>query len=275
MEQIRVAVAGAGGRMGRTLIEAVHRAQGLTVGAATERAESGLVGLDAGEVAGIGPIGTSIRPDLDEVLADFDVLIDFTTPEATLHNVSLCRDAGCRMVIGTTGLSQSQRESVREAAIDTALVYAPNMSVGVNLCFKLLEMAARVMGDDCDIEIIEAHHRHKVDAPSGTALRMGEVVADTLGRDLETCAVYGRHGRTGARARDTIGFETIRAGDTVGEHSVWFAADGERVEIAHKATSRMTFARGAVRAARWIAGRERGQFDMLDVLGLRDGLGEG
>jgi 4-hydroxy-tetrahydrodipicolinate reductase len=226
-------------------------------------------------VAGIGPIGTSIRPDLDEVLADFDVLIDFTTPEATLHNVSLCRDAGCRMVIGTTGLSQSQRESVREAAIDTALVYAPNMSVGVNLCFKLLEMAARVMGDDCDIEIIEAHHRHKVDAPSGTALRMGEVVADTLGRDLETCAVYGRHGRTGARARDTIGFETIRAGDTVGEHSVWFAADGERVEIAHKATSRMTFARGAVRAARWIAGRERGQFDMLDVLGLRDGLGEG
>jgi len=270
MEQIRVAVAGAGGRMGRTLVDAVHHTEGLIISAATEREESGLVGVDAGEVAGIGRVGAPIRPDLNEVLADFDVLIDFTTPSATMHHLGLCRDAGCRMVIGTTGLSQSQRESVTEAAIDIALVYAPNMSVGVNLCFKLLELAARVMGDEADVEIVEAHHRHKVDAPSGTALRMGEVVAAALGRNLDDVAVYGRQGHTGARERQTIGFETIRAGDTVGEHTVWFATDGERVEIAHKATNRMTFARGAVRAARWIAGWQRGQFDMQDVLGLRE-----
>jgi len=270
MEQIRVAIAGAGGRMGRTLIDAVHHTEGLTVSAATERAESGLVGVDAGEAAGIGRVGAPIRPDLDEVLADFDVLIDFTTPDATLHHLALCRDAGCRMVIGTTGLKPSQRAAITEAAIDTALVYAPNMSVGVNLCFKLLDMAARVMGEDVDIEIIEAHHRHKVDAPSGTALRMGEVVAAALGRDLDEVAIYGRQGHTGPRERRTIGFETIRAGDAVGEHAVWFAADGERVEIAHKASSRMTFARGAVRAARWIVGRERGLYDMQDVLGLRE-----
>jgi 4-hydroxy-tetrahydrodipicolinate reductase len=270
MEAIRVAVAGAGGRMGRTLITAAHATEGLQVTAATEQSDSSLVGVDAGELAGIGPIGAPIRPDLDEVLADFDVLIDFTTPRATMHHLELCRDARCRMVIGTTGLTSDQREAVSEAAIDTALVLAPNMSVGVNLCFKLLDLAARVMGDEVDVEIIEAHHRHKVDAPSGTALRMGEVVADALGRDLGEVAVYGRQGHTGARARQTIGFETIRAGDTVGEHSVWFAADGERVEIAHKATNRMTFARGACRAARWIAAHERGQFDMQDVLGLRE-----
>jgi 4-hydroxy-tetrahydrodipicolinate reductase len=173
-------------------------------------------------------------------------------------------------VIGTTGLSASQREALGEAAFDIALVYAPNMSVGVNLCFKLLDLAARVMGDDVDIEIVEAHHRHKVDAPSGTALRMGEVIAAALGRDLNEVAVYGRQGHTGPRDPRTIGFETIRAGDTVGEHTVWLAADGERVEIAHKATNRMTFARGAARAARWIADKERGQFDMQDVLGLRE-----
>ncbi len=270
MEQIRVAVAGAGGRMGRTLVSAVHRADGLVVSAATEQGDSGLIGVDAGEVAGIGPLGVAIRSDLDEVLGEFDVLIDFTAPDATLHNLSLCRDARCRTVIGTTGLSPAQREALSEAAIDIALVYAPNMSVGVNLCLKLLETAAKVMGDDVDIEIIEAHHRHKVDAPSGTALRMGEVIAATLGRNLDEVAVYGRQGHTGPRERQTIGFETIRAGDTVGEHSVWFAADGERVEITHRASSRMTFARGAVRAAQWVAARERGLFDMQDVLGLRE-----
>jgi 4-hydroxy-tetrahydrodipicolinate reductase len=270
MAEIRVAVAGAGGRMGRTLVGAVHRSDGLVVSAATEQSDSGLIGLDAGELAGVGKLGAALRPDLDEVLGEFDVLIDFTTPDATMHNLALCRDARCRTVIGTTGLSPSQREAVSEAAIDIALVYAPNMSVGVNLCFKLLETAAKVMGDDVDIEIIEAHHRHKVDAPSGTALRMGEVIADTLGRNLDDVAVYGRHGHTGPRERSTIGFETIRAGDTVGEHSVWFAADGERVEISHRASNRMTFARGAVRAAQWIAGQERGQFDMQDVLGLRE-----
>ncbi|MGD2019856.1 MAG: 4-hydroxy-tetrahydrodipicolinate reductase [Thiohalocapsa sp.] len=270
MAEIRVAVAGAGGRMGRTLVGAVHRTDGLVVSAATEQADSGLIGLDAGELAGVGKLGAALRPDLDEVLGEFDVLIDFTTPDATMHNLALCRDARCRTVIGTTGLSPSQREALSEAAIDIALVYAPNMSVGVNLCFKLLQTAAKVMGDDVDIEIIEAHHRHKVDAPSGTALRMGEVIADALGRNLDDVAVYGRHGHTGPRERSTIGFETIRAGDTVGEHSVWFAADGERVEISHRASNRMTFARGAVRAAQWIAGQERGQFDMQDVLGLRE-----
>ncbi len=269
-DEIRVAVAGAGGRMGRTLVNAVHQTDGLAVSAATEQTESGLLGVDAGDVAGIGPLGVAIRSDLDEVLGEFDVLIDFTTPDATMHNLRLCRDARARTVIGTTGLSPSQREAVSEAAIDIALVYAPNMSVGVNLCFKLLETAARVMGDDVDIEIVEAHHRHKVDAPSGTALRMGEVIADALGRDLNQVAVYGRQGHTGPRERQTIGFETIRAGDTVGEHTVWFAADGERVEITHRASSRMTFARGAVRAAKWVAGLERGQFDMQDVLGLND-----
>jgi 4-hydroxy-tetrahydrodipicolinate reductase len=269
MDQIRVAVAGAGGRMGRTLVGAVHRADGMLVSAATETSDSGLIGVDAGEVAGIGKLGTAIRPDLDEVLGEFDVLIDFTTPDASMHNLRLCRDARCRTVIGTTGLSPAQREAVSEAAIDIALVYAPNMSVGVNLCFKLLETAAKVMGDDVDIEIIEAHHRHKVDAPSGTALRMGEVIAASVGRNLDEVAVYGRQGHTGPRERSTIGFETIRAGDTVGEHTVWFAADGERVEISHRASNRMTFARGAVRATAWIADKARGQFDMQDVLGLR------
>jgi len=270
MDEIRVAVAGAGGRMGRTLVSAVHATQGLRVSAATERADSGMVGVDAGEVAGVGRAGAAIRPDLNEVLGDFDVLIDFTTPDATMHHLQLCRDARARMVIGTTGLAPSQREAIGEAAIDIALVYAPNMSVGVNLCLKLLDMAARVMGDDVDIEIIEAHHRQKVDAPAGTALRMGEVIAAALGRDLDKDAIYGRQGHTGPRERRTIGFETIRAGDTVGEHSVWLAGDGERVEITHKATNRMTFARGACRAARWIAAQDRGQFDMQDVLGLRD-----
>ncbi|EIC23322.1 4-hydroxy-tetrahydrodipicolinate reductase [Thiorhodovibrio frisius] len=270
MTDIRVAVAGAGGRMGRTLIQAVHDTQGLCVGAATELAGSGLIGVDAGEVAGIGPVGAPIRPDLDEVLADFDVLIDFTSPKATMHHLQLCRDAGCRMVIGTTGLTPDQRETLSEASLDIALVVAPNMSIGVNLSLKLLELTAQVMGEDADIEIIEAHHRHKVDAPSGTALRMGEVIANTLGRNLEEVAVYGREGHTGARDSQTIGFATVRAGDVVGEHSVWFATEGERIEITHKASSRMTFARGAARAALWISERERGLFDMQDVLGLRE-----
>jgi 4-hydroxy-tetrahydrodipicolinate reductase len=181
----------------------------------------------------------------------------------------MCREAGKAMVIGTTGLDDGQRQAVADAARDIAIVHAPNMSVGVNLCLNLLQTAARVLGDDVDIEIIEAHHRDKIDAPSGTALRMGEVVADTLGRDLQQCAVYGRQGRTGARDRRTIGFETIRAGDIVGEHTVLFAASGERVEIAHKASSRLTFASGAMRAATWVMDKEHGLFDMQDVLGLR------
>ncbi|MCG8069720.1 MAG: 4-hydroxy-tetrahydrodipicolinate reductase [Candidatus Thiodiazotropha taylori] len=265
----RVAVVGAAGRMGKSLVQAVHETDGLTLGAATERAESGLIGRDAGELAGLGSFGLALEDDLAKVVDEFDVVIDFTTPAATLKHLQICKDAGKQMVIGTTGLSDSDKAALAEAGEKIGIVFAPNMSVGVNLCFKLLEVAAKVMGDEADIEIIEAHHRHKVDAPSGTALRMGEVIADTLGRDLKSCAVYGREGNTGARDSKTIGFETIRAGDVVGEHSVWFAMEGERVEIAHKASSRMNFARGAVRASKWIGSKSNGLFDMQDVLSLR------
>ncbi len=270
MGDIRIAIAGVGGRMGRTLAQAVTQADGLRVTVATERAGSSLLGADAGELAGVGRLGVEVRPDLETLLDSFDVLIDFTAPTATMHHLELCRRGGNRLVIGTTGLDAEQRAGIRAAGDDIGIVFAPNMSVGVNLCFKLLDIAARVLGDEVDIEVIEAHHRHKVDAPSGTAIRMGEVIASALGRDLDEVAVYGREGHTGERERKTIGFETIRAGDVVGEHSVWFAAEGERVEIAHKASSRMTFAGGAVRASRWIAGRDKGVFDMQDVLGLRE-----
>jgi 4-hydroxy-tetrahydrodipicolinate reductase len=255
--------------MGRALVQAVNEAEGLSLGAATERAGSPLLGRDAGELAGIESAGVSLVDDLATVAGDFDVVIDFTAPQATLAHLKVCRQAGKKMIIGTTGLSDEDKQVLAQAGEEMAIVFAPNMSVGVNLCFKLLELAAGVLGDDADVEIIEAHHRHKVDAPSGTALRMGEVVADALGRDLKECAVYGREGQTGARDRQTIGFETIRAGDVVGEHSVWFAMEGERIEIAHKATSRMNFARGAARAAGWIASCDKGLFDMQDVLGLR------
>jgi 4-hydroxy-tetrahydrodipicolinate reductase len=228
-----------------------------------------LLAADAGELAGVGNLGVEVRPDMEPVLDLFDVLIDFTTPEATIRHLELCRRGRRAMVIGTTGLHPDQRAAIAAGGEEIGIVFAPNMSVGVNLCFKLLDIAARVLGDEVDIEVIEAHHRHKVDAPSGTAIRMGEVVARALGRDLGEVAVYGREGHTGPRERRTIGFETIRAGDVVGEHTVWFAAEGERVEIAHKASSRMTFARGAARAAGWIADKGRGLYDMQDVLGLR------
>ena len=266
---IRVAVTGASGRMGRALIEACQQAEGVTLGAAIERPGSSVIGVDAGELAGVGILGVKVADCLETVLADFDLLIDFTRPEVTEANLTICRKAGKKMVIGTTGFSEAQRQAIAEAGRDIALVFAPNMSVGVNLCLKLLDMAARVLGDTVDIEIIEAHHRHKVDAPSGTALRMGEVVAAALGRDLKECAVYGREGNTGERERKTIGFETIRAGDIVGDHTVMFADIGERIEITHKASSRMTFAKGAVRAALWLSAYEQGLFDMQDVLGLK------
>jgi 4-hydroxy-tetrahydrodipicolinate reductase len=269
MTDIRIAVAGAGGRMGRTLIHAVAAEQGLTLSVASERPGSSLLGADAGELAGIGCIGVKVRSGLAPVLDGFDVLIDFTSPAATMGHLELCRHGGNAMVIGTTGLDADQRAAIRAGGAGIGIVFAPNMSVGVNLCLKLLDVAARVLGDSVDIEIIEAHHRHKVDAPSGTAIRMGEVVASALGRNLEEVAVYGREGHMGARKRETIGFETIRAGDLVGEHTVWFASEGERVEIAHKASSRMTFAGGAVRAAKWIANKGKGLYDMQDVLDLR------
>ncbi len=256
--------------MGRALIEACEQSPAVELGAALEHPGNALVGRDAGEVAGVGHLGIPIGDDPNAVRHDYDVLIDFTRPEVTLANLARCRQTGKRMVIGTTGFNDTQRREIEASADEIAIVLAPNMSVGVNLCLKLLETAASVLGDEVDIEIIEAHHRHKVDAPSGTALRMGEVVAEALGRNLAECAVYGRHGITGERDRRTIGFETIRAGDIVGEHTVMFAGTGERVEITHRASSRMTFAKGAVRAAEWIMGRESGLFDMQDVLGLKD-----
>ena len=266
----KIAITGAAGRMGRVLIQAVTETDGFEVSVALDRPGNSLLGVDAGELAGIGKLGVSVTDDLSAVTSDFDVLIDFTRPEVTLNNLAVCRQAGKRIVIGTTGFDDDGKKEITEAGNDIGVVFAPNMSVGVNLTLKLLDIAARVMGDDVDIEVIEAHHRHKVDAPSGTALRMGEVVADALGRDLKECAVYGREGITAERDRKTIGFETIRAGDIVGEHTVMFADIGERVEITHKASSRMTFANGAVRASGWIMQREKGEFDMMDVLDLNN-----
>ena len=264
----RIAVMGAAGRMGKTLIEAVQQADGVCLSAAIDRADSSLIGADAGELAALGKLGVQLSGDLSAVLEQFDVLIDFTHPSVTLKNLEICRQAGKAMVIGTTGFSPQEKQLLADAGKQIPIVFAANFSVGVNLCLKLLDTAARVLGDDVDIEIIEAHHRHKVDAPSGTALRMGEVVANALGRDLHKVAVYGREGQTGARERETIGFATVRAGDVVGDHTVLFAADGERVEITHKASSRMTFAKGAVRSALWLQQRQPGLYDMQDVLGL-------
>jgi len=264
----KIAITGAAGRMGRVLIQAVTETDGFELGVALVRSGSSMLGVDAGELAGVGKLGVAITDDLKAVADKFDVLIDFTRPEATLDNLKICREAGKSIVIGTTGFDDAGKNQITDAGNDIGVVFAPNMSVGVNLCLKLLEMAASVLNDDYDIEVIEAHHRHKVDAPSGTALRMGEVVAQTLGRDLKDCAVYGREGHTGPRDPQSIGFETIRAGDVVGEHTVMFATEGERVEITHKASSRMTFAKGAIRAARWLKGKDKGLYDMRDVLGL-------
>ncbi|WP_427838774.1 4-hydroxy-tetrahydrodipicolinate reductase [Actinobacillus pleuropneumoniae] len=266
---LKIGIVGAGGRMGRNLITAVQNAEGVELGAAFEREGSSLVGADAGEVAGIGATGVKISDDLSQN-TNFDVLIDFTRPEGTLEHIKFCVANGKKMVIGTTGFDDAGKQAIQTAAEQISIVFASNYSVGVNLVFKLLEKAAKVMGDYCDIEVIEAHHRHKVDAPSGTALSMGEHIAKTLGRDLKTHGVFAREGITGERKRDEVGFATIRAGDVVGEHSVWFADEGERVEIAHKASSRMTFANGAVRAAKWLNTKQNGLFDMTDVLDLNN-----
>lgn len=264
----RIAVAGVAGRMGKNLVQAIVADPLAELGAATERPDGSLVGTDAGELAGVGALGVQVSGDLAAVLDDFDVLIDFTTPDNTLANLATCGAAGKAMVVGTTGLSDSDKQKLQDAGAGQALVWAPNMSIGVNVCYRLLELAAEVLGEDSDIEIVEAHHRFKKDAPSGTALRMGEVVAEALGRNLDECAVYGREGLSGTRDRTTIGFETIRGGDIVGDHTVMFCAEGERVEITHKASSRQTFARGALRAAHWVAGQEPGVYDMRDVLNL-------
>ncbi len=265
---LRVAVVGASGRMGLCLIKAAVLSANTEFKVAVSRAESNAIGKDAGEMAGIGFADVQVVDDLLSIVDQFDVLIDFTRPDPSIQTIEICRQAGKKIVIGTTGYSDEQKAIISSAAKEIAIVMAPNMSVGVNLSLKLLEMTAKVMGEYTDIEVIEAHHRHKVDAPSGTALRMGEVIAESLGRNLKDCAIYGREGDTGERDRKTIGFSTIRAGDIVGEHTVMFADEGERVEITHKATSRMTFANGAVRAAVWLEDKENGLYDMQDVLGL-------
>jgi 4-hydroxy-tetrahydrodipicolinate reductase len=265
----RIAISGAAGRMGRTLIEASQALPSIRLSAAIERKGSSAVGQDVGQVTGIGMLGVTIVDELARVMDDFDVLVDFTRPESTLAHLPPCEAFQRRVVIGTTGFSAEQKQRIAQAAQAIPIVFAPNMSVGVNLCFKLLDIAARVLGDTVDVEIVEAHHRYKVDAPSGTALRMGEVVATVLGRDLRDHAVYGRQGNTGERDRKTIGFSTIRAGDIVGEHTVMFAGMGERVEITHKVSSRLTFANGALRAAQWLTQHDKGLYDMQDVLGLR------
>ena len=265
---VKVAINGASGRMGKTLVQACVEDRHVQLSAAFEISSSSCIGNDAGEVAGIGNAGVVINRDLKNHISEFDVLIDFTVPECTMQTLEVCRANDKSMVIGTTGLDEIQKQQLQEASTDIAIVFAPNMSVGVNLCLKLLQTAAKILGDDYDVEIIEAHHRHKVDAPSGTALRMGEVVAASLGRNLNDCAVYGRQGHTGERDKNTIGFETIRAGDIVGEHTVMFSNTGERVEIVHKATNRMTFANGAIRAAAWLGAKDTGLYDMQSVLGI-------
>ena len=268
MSKIKIAIAGSSGRMGRVLLEGIAQADDLVLHAALGSNGSALLGRDAGELIGT-PSGVKISADVKTALTGADVLIDFTRPEGTLHHLDICRQLGVNMVIGTTGFSPQQKAQLGAAAQDIGIVFAPNMSVGVNLVFKLLETASRVLAQGYDIEIIEAHHRHKIDAPSGTALGMGEVVARTLGRDLAQCAVYGREGVTGERDPSTIGFATVRGGDIVGDHTVLFAGTGERIEITHKASSRATFAVGALRAARYLKTNSAGMYDMQDVLGLK------
>lgn len=267
MTTLNIAVAGSSGRMGRALLEAVTQAPDMRLSGALERAGSPFLGQDAGELFG-ARCGAKIVESVTEALHECNALIDFTRPEATLQHLQFCRERGVNIVIGTTGFTPEQKQAISAASQDIGVVFAPNMSVGVNLSLKLLDIAARVLAEGYDIEIVEAHHRHKVDAPSGTALRMGEVVANALGRNLAECAVYGREGVTGERSPSTIGFATVRGGDIVGDHTVLFAGIGERVEITHKASSRATFALGALRAARFLAQHGKGQYDMQDVLGL-------
>ncbi len=262
MQKIKIAIAGCGGRMGKVLLDCVAQADDLVLHAALEHGGSPLLGNVVAE-------GVRVTADIEAALQGADVLIDFTRPEGTLHHLTICRKLKVNMVVGTTGLDAQQKATLGAGAQDIGIVFAPNMSVGVNLVFKLLETASRVLANGYDIEIVEAHHRHKVDAPSGTALGMGEVIARTLGRDLKQCAVYGREGVTGERDPSTIGFATVRGGDIVGDHTVLYAGTGERIEITHKASSRATFALGALRAARFLSENKAGLYDMQDVLALK------
>jgi 4-hydroxy-tetrahydrodipicolinate reductase len=265
---MNIAIAGASGRMGRMLIEQVLKTDGVKLAGALDTPGSAALGQDAGLFLGRNT-GVTITSDIEAVLSAADCLIDFTRPEGTLAHLAVARRLGVKMVVGTTGFDEAGKAALADAAKDIGVVFAANMSVGVNATFKLLEVAARLLSSGYDIEIIEAHHRHKVDAPSGTALAMGEVVAGALGRDLKDCAVYAREGHTGAREAGTIGFSTIRGGDIVGDHTVMFAGIGERIEITHKSSTRQSYADGAVRAARFLADKPSGLFDMQDVLGLK------
>lgn len=266
---VRIAVTGAIGRMGKMLIEAVSLSPEAELTAAIVLPDSSVIGADAGELSGLGKNGVLVVGQLNEVMDDFDVLIDFTAPAATLENARLCAEHGKGLVVGTTGFTPEEEVQLLTYQDRAAMCKAANFSTGVNVCLNLLAKAAEALGDGYDVEVYEAHHRHKVDAPSGTALAMGQSVADALGRNLREVAVYGREGQTGARDKDTIGFATVRGGDVVGDHTVMFMADGERVEITHKASSRMAFAQGAVRAAVWLKGQAAGLFDMRDVLNLK------
>ena len=269
-QTIKVGVIGAGGRMGRMLIEAVNDNTQTILSAAIERQGSSLVGADAGEVAAIGRLDVPIVDDLKTVVNDIDVLIDFSLPDATEQNMQICADHGVAMVIGTTGFNAQQEQVLATASEKVAIVYAGNYSTGVNLSLKLLGMAAKAFGNDADVEVIEAHHKHKIDAPSGTAYMMAEAVAEARGQNLKDVAVYGREGQTGEREAGTIGIHAIRGGEIIGDHTVMFIADGEVVEITHRARARMTFAAGAVRAATWVIEQKEGQYNMQDVLGLND-----
>ncbi len=268
MSSLHIAVAGASGRMGRMLIEAIQNAPDTVLSGALDIPDSPGLGTDAAAFLG-QPAGVNIESDLAKGLANTQYLIDFTRPEGTLKHLEYCAAHGIKMIIGTTGFDEAGKAAIAEAAKKVAIVFAPNMSVGVNVTMKLLEMAAKSFSEGYDIEIIEAHHRHKVDAPSGTALKMGEVIADALGRDLKEVGVYAREGVTGEREPSTIGFSTIRGGDIVGDHTVLFAGIGERIEITHKSASRVTYAHGSLRAARFLADKTTGLYDMQDVLGLR------
>lgn len=267
--RLRVAIAGASGRMGRALIEAVLGEPRCALAAGFDVAGSAAVGHDAGAVCGLAS-GVVVGADPRAGLERAQVLIDFTRPEGTLAHLGACRELGVNAVIGTTGFSAAQKAQIAEHARHLAIVMAPNMSVGVNVVLALLAQAARALDDSYDVEIVETHHRHKVDAPSGTALAIGEAIAAARGRALESCAVHARHGTTGERALGTIGFASLRGGDVVGDHTVLFAGSGERIEITHRATSRANYAQGSVRAALFLAGRTRGLYGMADVLGLSE-----
>ena len=269
-KMIKVGVIGAGGRMGRMLIEAIQENAQTMLNAAIEREGSSLVGADAGEVAAIERLDVQIVDDLVSVIKDIEVLIDFSLPDATEQNMQICAEHNVAMVIGTTGFNEQQEKVLQEASKKIAIVYAGNYSTGVNLSLKLLEMAAKAFGTDADVEIIEAHHKHKIDAPSGTAFMMAEAVAEARGQNLKDVAIYGREGQTGEREKGSIGIHAIRGGEIIGDHTVMFIADGEVVEITHRARARMTFAAGAVRAATWVIQQGNVQYNMHDVLGLND-----